>query len=196
MMPKFLLLLLLSAGFGLMAQSDTTLQSFNLDRNLINRDGMTILASWSVLNMAWSISQLNSPDPLKQSYHQMNLGWNAVNLAIAGFGLYNALYPDVDLNTWASIDEQAAIKRIFAVNAALDIAYIAGGFYLREYARRASNFDRYEGFGRAVIVNGGFLFAFDVLMYWAHHLHEAKVLLPLMEHLQIGPQGISLQWQF
>lgn len=196
MTRRLLLFLFLTLSLGLMGQNDSTLLAFNLDRNLINKEGMTILASWSVLNMAWSIAQLNNQDPIKQSYHQMNLGWNAVNLAIAGFGLYDALYSGGALSTWETIDAQASIKRIFGVNAALDVAYVAGGFYLREYARRSSNFDRYEGFGRAVIVNGAFLLAFDVLMYWAHYNHEGEALIPLMEHLKLSPQGLYFQWRF
>ncbi len=172
------------------------LVDFNLERNKLNQKGMTVLASWSVLNIAWSSTQLNNSDPLKQSYHQMNLGWNAVNLVIAGFGIYQAHKFSGDLTVWQSLEEQASIKRILAVNAALDLAYVASGFYLREYAFRADNFARYEGFGRAVIVNGAFLFGFDVLMYWVHHQHELKDLVPLMESLQVGPQSVGIRLSF
>lgn len=172
------------------------LHDFDLQRNELNRKGMILLASWSVANIAWSASQLSQSNSLKQSYHQMNLGWNAVNLVIAGFGLYQAYNPETGLSLWQSLDEQAKIKRILAVNAALDLAYIAGGFYLREYAKSSSNFNRYEGFGRAVIVNGAFLFGFDVLMYWMHQNHENSVLAPLLESLNMGPNGLGLKIQF
>lgn len=173
-----------------------SLRDFNLDRNKLNQKGMTVLASWSVMNIAWSSTQLNNSDPLKQSYHQMNLGWNTVNLVIAGFGIYQAHKFSGDLSLWQSLEEQASIKRILAVNAALDLAYVAGGFYLREYANRADNYARYEGFGRAVIVNGAFLFGFDLIMYWLHHQHELKELMPLMENLQLSPQSVGIRLKF
>ncbi len=157
---------------------------------------MTILASWSVLNMAWSATQLRSNNGIAQSYHQMNLAWNGVNALIAGFGLYQSYNFQIESNLWSSLDEQATIKRVLAVNAALDLAYLAGGFYLREYTNRSNNPDRFEGFGRAVIVNGAFLFTFDLLLYWAHRQHELRDLVPLMQNLQLGPQSIGLRFQF
>lgn len=172
------------------------LMEFNLERNSLNRQGMTILASWSIASIALSSTQLRSQNSISQAYHQMNLGWNLVNLSIAGFALYQSYHFNADLGLWESLQEQASIKRILAVNAALDVAYIAGGFYLREYARRADNYDRFEGFGRAVIVNGAFLFSFDLLMYWAHHNHELRELAPLLNKLHISPQGLGFKFSF
>lgn len=197
MFNRTLLVIFCLLSFSLVAQEATPLlQDFDLQRNELNRKGMTVLASWSIANIAWSVSQLSQSNTLKQSYHQMNLGWNAVNLVIAGFGLYQAYNPELGLSFWQSLDEQAKIKRILAVNAALDLAYIAGGFYLKEYAKSSSNFNQYEGFGRAVIVNGAFLFGFDVLMYWVHQNHENSILVPLLESLNMGPNGIGLQIRF
>ena len=194
MFNRILLTIFCLISFSLVAQEAAPiLQDFDLQRNELNRKGMTVLASWSIANIVWSASQLSQSNTLKQSYHQMNLGWNAVNLVIAGFGLYQAYNPELSLSFWQSLDEQAKIKRILAVNAALDLAYIAGGFYLKEYAKSSSNFNRYEGFGRAVIVNGAFLFGFDVLMYWVHQNHENAILVPLLESLNVGPNGLGLQ---
>lgn len=192
----FLTLLLCLAIPELWSQSLEPLATFNLERESLNQQGMLILGSWSVANMTWSAFNLNHSNDLNRAYHQMNLGWNAVNLAIAGFGYYQSLNPE-SLNLATSIDAQEGIKRILAVNAGLDLAYIASGFYLRERAKnRPEEFDRWEGFGRAVIVNGAFLFAFDLILYWVHQSHGAEALSPIIQGLQLGPNGLGLQIKF
>ncbi|MEE4311402.1 MAG: hypothetical protein V2J62_05985 [candidate division KSB1 bacterium] len=49
----------------------------------------------------------------------MNIAWNAVNLAIAGFGLYGALIPDQGLTPFESIQQQNSIEKILLFNAGL-----------------------------------------------------------------------------
>lgn len=171
------------------------LVDFNKERLSINKQGMQILGAWAVASMALSASQLRK-EPLQQAYHQMNLGWNTVNLAIAGFGLYQSLNAATDLSLSESLQEQISIEKILAINAALDVAYMAGGFYLREYANRSDNPQRYEGFGRAVIVNGAFLFAFDVIMYWVHKQHFNQELLPLLEGLSVSSEQVGIRIRF
>lgn len=183
--------------FTLSAQEQVNwLANFNLERQKINEQGMLILGSWSIANMAWSAFNLKRGNGLQQSYHQMNIGWNAVNLAIAGFGFYQS--QDVQsLSLVESWEAQESIKRVLAVNAALDLAYVASGFYLRERAKnKIAEFDRWEGFGRAIIVNGAFLFTFDVILYWVHQHHGASAFLPYLENLQLGPDGIGLRLKF
>jgi hypothetical protein len=191
------LLLLLLFGFGLNAQlNPNLLTDFNLERENLNQQGLSILASWSVLNMAWSVFNLRSGDPTNQAYHQMNFAWNTVNLAIAGFGSYQSLHALGDLSLLSSLSEQAKIKRILAVNAALDLTYMLGGVYLREYAKSSDKANRFEGFGRAVIVNGAFLFVFDVILYFVHDRHEIRDLLPFLQQINLGPNQIGLRIHF
>lgn len=173
-------------------------EEFNLGRLERNRHGMLILGSWAASNMAISALALRSPrSGIAESFHQMNIGWNAVNLIIAGFGYYDAQQSESLLTLSESLQEHEKIKQILLFNAGLDLAYIAGGFYLRERAKSdLENSDRWEGFGRAVIMNGAFLFSFDLIKYILHQRAGASDLYPLLEKLQVGPQGVGFIWQF
>lgn len=186
-------LLLVITCCSLSAQEEMPwLQNFNIERQSINEQGMLLLGSWSISNIAWSAFNLSNSNGLKQSYHQMNLGWNAVNLAIAGFGYYQSQNLE-SLSLLDSWEAQESIKRILAVNAALDIAYMAGGFYLRERAKnRPTEYNRWEGFGRALIVNGAFLFTFDLILYWVHQQHGSSDLMPYLENLHVSPNRLGI----
>jgi len=72
----------------------------------------------------------------------------------------------------------------------LDIAYMAGGMYLKERGFRL-NKDRFIGFGKSIIFQGAFLFTFDAMMYTFHAVH-AKELPALVQHLSIQPNGFSM----
>lgn len=195
---KLLLLsLLLVLSFGISAQdSSNWLAEFNQDRLSLNRQGMLVLGSWSIVNMTWSAFNLKHPNGLNQAYHQMNLGWNAVNLIIAGFGYYQSQSIE-SLSLLDSWQEQESIKRILAVNAALDIAYMAGGFYLRERAKNeADKYNRWEGFGRAIIVNGAFLLSFDLIMYWLHASHGSADLIPYLQNINVNAEGVGIRLNF
>ncbi len=195
---QFTILLSLIMGLALNAQIDSrqTLADFDAARLNLNKQGMQILGAWALLNIGWSASQLGQSNSIKQSYHQMNIGWNAVNLAIAGFGYYQSIQGLEWLSISESLQEQYAIEKILAVNAALDLAYVAGGLYLKEYARRQDNPGRFDGFGRAVMVNGAFLLTFDIIMYWVHKHHFNQDLLPVLDNLRLGPQQVGLQINF
>lgn len=185
-------LLFLLCSFLLAAQSPSLFE-FNSRRLDINQAGMQVLGGWALLNMAWSASQLNSADPLKQSYHQMNLAWNGVNLAIAGFGWYQSQQNQEIWTLVESLSEQNKIERILAVNAALDVVYIMGGLYLQEYANRNENPSRFKGFGRSIIVNGAFLLGFDLIMYYLHHQHQLEALLPILDKVQISSSSVGVR---
>lgn len=197
MQKLFYLLVFFGLSLNLSAQLDSShLLDFDLNRLAINRNGMTVLGTWAALNIGWSLTQVQHSNPKTQAYHQMNAAWNLVNLGIAGFAWYQAgIEPGIgSLST--SLEAQYSIEKILAVNTALDFAYILGGLYLQEYANRQDNVARYQGFGQAVIVNGGFLLVFDLSMYLIHRYHFNTELKPLLEAVSIGPNGIGLNWTF
>ena len=95
----------------------------------------------------------------------MNLAWNSVNLVIAGFGYYNALNAGSDLTLLETFAEQKGIENILLLNAGLDVGYMLGGLYLLERSKNVGKRqDILKGFGQSIILQGGFLFAFDVIM--------------------------------
>ena len=57
-------------------------------------------------------------------------------------------------------------EKSFLFNAALDVAYMTAGFWLIDASNyRADDADRFRGFGQSLILQGGFLFVFDLIMH-------------------------------
>ena len=187
---------LLFIGIYASAQSKGDLLNFNEQRLDYNQKGMLILGSWALGNMALSSFKLQSANAETKAYHQMNLAWNAVNLAIAGFGYYGSISASADLSLTESILEQNKISKILLFNSALDLGYMVGGAYLMERAKQSDQSARLSGFGKAVIVNGAFLLVFDSIMYYMHASHESSVLIPILEKVQIGSNSFGFRWQF
>lgn len=151
---------------------------------------MLILGTWAVGNMVWGGIGASQTTGEIKAFHQMNLYWNSVNLLIAGFGYWQATKETPGTEFWATMEAQQGIEKVLLVNAALDVAYIAGGLYLKERGFRTDN-SKLVGFGKSVILQGAFLMVFDGIMYGFHHVH-AKELPELVQNLSLGPTGFSL----
>jgi hypothetical protein len=100
-----------------------------------------------------------------------------VNLSLAGFGLYGAFRADpAEFNASASVREHYNLQKLLLLNAGLDVAYMAGGLYLIERAKNSeSNADLLNGFGRSVIMQGGFLLLFDAVLYLIHQSNGRRL---------------------
>lgn len=88
------------------------------------------------------------------------------------------------------MEAQHSIEKILLFNAGLDLAYVAGGFYLKERGLRTDN-SKLIGFGKSVILQGAFLLAFDGVMYGFHQTH-LKELQEIMQNISLGPTGFSM----
>lgn len=134
----------------------------------LQKKGMIILGSWATLNLisgstGYFLSENNS-----KYFHQMNAGWNIVNLGIAGFALYSLSHTDPNSFSYpAAISELQSLDKILLFNAGLDVGYIAAGAWLWERGLR-KNSNRLEGYGKSLIIQGGFLLVFDVVLYLIH----------------------------
>lgn len=123
-----------------------------------------------------------------------------VNLVIAGFGYYNALNAGSDLTLLETFAEQKGIENILLLNAGLDVGYMLGGLYLLERSKNVSKRqDMLKGFGQSIMLQGGFLFAFDVIMVIVHR-NNWKSFTPIidsmiMENGKVGLQ-MGLHWTF
>ncbi|NJN78004.1 MAG: hypothetical protein HC803_06435 [Saprospiraceae bacterium] len=73
----------------------TDLTQFNELRLETNTKGLTILGTWAFGNLTVGSIMASRTEGETKYFHQMNAGWGAINLAIAGFGYYTALYTDV-----------------------------------------------------------------------------------------------------
>lgn len=187
-----LILFFFLIALPLMAQEIPALTDFNQTRIDYNQKGMLILGSWAVGNMVWGGIGASQSSGEVKAFHQMNVYWNAVNLAIAGFGYWQATKEVPDNDFWATMEAQQSMEKILLVNAALDVAYMAGGLYLKERGMRKDN-DRLIGFGKSVILQGAFLMAFDAVMYGFHHAHAGE-LPELVQNISLGPTGFSIKF--
>ena len=172
------------------AQDIPQLQDFNQTRIDYNQKGMVILGSWAVGNMVWGGIGASQTTGETKAFHQMNLYWNSVNLIIAGFGYWQATKETPGTDFWATMEAQQKMEKILLFNGGLDLAYIAGGFYLKERGLRNEK-DQLVGFGKSVILQGGFLLAFDAVMYGFHQTHS-KELQEIMQNVSLGPTGFSM----
>lgn len=161
----FLILLLQWRVLSLpaLAQNSVSLELFNATRLEYNMHGMLILGSWALLNLlVGNFLGIRSRGRL-QAFHQMNVYWNLVNLVIAGIGFWQASEVGVVLNFWEVLSAQQSIEKVLLFNTALDLAYLAIGFFLMERGYRLEK-DRWIGFGKSIILQGAFLFLFDGIL--------------------------------
>lgn len=186
-----LLLLFFLGSIPLLAQEIPALSEFNQTRLDYNRQGMMILGSWAIGNMVWGGIGASQSTGETRAFHQMNLYWNSVNLLIAGFGYWQATKETPGTDFWATMEAQHGIEKILLLNGALDLAYMAGGLYMKERGLRKDNV-QLIGFGKSIILQGAFLLAFDGVMYGFHNAH-AKELPRLVQNISLGPTGFSMR---
>jgi len=167
MKQSLLILSLLIIGVLPIFGQDSGMTDFYINSNQINTSGMYVLGGWAVANIAGgAIGWANSNGSAKY-FHQMNVFWNTINLGIAGFALYSNLNTGISL---LSADEMLAkhvkTENLYLINAGLDVVYIGTGFLLKHLSNKNLNKqDLLEGYGNSVILQGGFLMAFDLIMW-------------------------------
>ncbi len=159
----FLLLLLGILSLPAMAQDSAAMEVFNFTRLEYNRQGMLILGSWAVLNLLVGTIRSFQTRGQVQAFHQMNAYWNLVNLGIAGYGFWQASQVSLMVNFWEVLTAQQQIEKVLLFNAALDLGYMAVGFFLIERGLRLQK-ERWIGFGKSILLQGAFLLLFDGIL--------------------------------
>jgi hypothetical protein len=179
------------------AQTDSRLTDFNAERLQKQKVSMMILGGWAVGNIALGATLASQRDGEDRYFHAMNAGWNLVNLGLATAGYLSAVKADPSaLSLYESINEQHSIQKIFLFNAGLDVGYMLGGAYLMERAKNTENKpERLRGFGKSIVLQGAFLFAFDLGAYYWQASGNSD-LQPLLEGLSFSGNGVQLRLQF
>ena len=171
---KFIIFTLFLAAFALQAQD---LTSFNQARLKKDQHLMLSLGAWAGANItAGAIGWATVQQPELKAFHQMNVMWNAVNLGLAVPGYLRARNTKALLGLSQTLSEQQKTERIFLFNTGLDVAYITAGFLLQSMAlNQQAKADQLNGFGKGLILQGSFLFAFDLTAFAIHHRHGKQV---------------------
>lgn len=179
----------------LTAQStEPDLISINEDRISLNKNGMLVLGGWAVTNIAIGGIAMTQTSGSVKYFHQMNAAWNSVNLAIAGFGYAGARGMDSDISFGETLGEFHSLERILLFNAGLNVGYMATGAYLWERGIRTDS-NRLRGYGQSMILQGGFLFVFDLTLY-ALSRSQSSPFLEMMDQFQVSASGVSMRISF
>lgn len=180
------------AAAPLFAQ-DLDLSAFNSDRLVRTRNSMMVLGVWASANIAVGAIGMGRAQGEQRAFHQMNLGWGVINLGLAASGFWTATQTDpASFDLYQTTLQHYRMQKILLFNAGLDVAYMAGGLYLMERAKTApKNQERLRGFGKSVVLQGAFLFVFDIgAAIYLGGLE--KQLPPFFENTSIGFDGQSL----
>lgn len=148
--------------------------SYHRRRITLDLGGMSTLTTWSLLNIAGgTVGNFTTTGPTRY-FHQGNAMWNSVNLVLGVVGLINATRArkrPIDLTAGRLQSHRSQLA--FIINAGLDVLYVSTGAVLWKLGPTAQNPalpDRLVGYGQALVLQGAFLFAFDVGMAAAHQL--------------------------
>lgn len=123
-----------------------------------------VLLSWAAASLATGIALSRREDEFRRGVGEQFAGWGIVNAAIAIFGQRSANkrrnMPEA--NTPETLSrEKTKLARLLWINTGLDVFYILGG---RLAVRtRGETDDRWRGRGWGIIIQGGFLFVFDLV---------------------------------
>ncbi len=169
-------------------------ESFYSTSQGTTRNAMFLLAGWSIANLSLgSYGWINYSGSQKYS-SQMNTLWNVVNLGIASYSILSNT-PGVyeNMTHTEMLKEHMNMEKLLLINAGLDVLYIGGGLFMNyRSARSEKNKDLLKGYGQSVILQGGFLLAFDMIFYII--LRQQR--MDFFNHIQVHPNGISLNFTF
>jgi hypothetical protein len=174
----------------------STFQTLNTQRIHTNKTGMTILATWGTANLISGIAgTLSAKEAGWKKFHQMNAIWGGINLGIAAAGYIGARREEnITYSSTDALRRHKGIKRLFLINAGLDVLYIGTGTYLTEHAKHtSSDAATYQGYGRSLILQGAGLLVFDISMFLAHN-NSSKTWYKALQGLCITGNGLS--WHY
>ncbi len=131
------------------------------------------LALWSVLSLVASALMLLLAARPEHKGHKRNLwrgaasqfaGWGAIDLGIALLGMASAKKQAASPDAHAPEQQlrgHANLRKILWINTGLDVGYVSGGLALARTIGKSNPFWRGTGWG--IVLQGCFLFIFDLL---------------------------------
>ena len=167
---SFILIVSLLFIYNVTHAQDSVYVTLDKQRRNLNLNGMVVSGAWSLAHAGWSSYSLFQKNDLRsESFHQMNLSWSAINLVIFSLGARESYskknYP---ANLAEALKNHAKNRKIFKLNAFLDLVYIAGGasMILLSNSKNEETNQRLQGFGSSILIQGTYLLGFDSFMYF------------------------------
>lgn len=187
-MKNYIVLLLILICSTKIFSQQNSLNLYNKEREKLSKTGIKILATYSAANIIYGSIAAGQATGRNKYFHEMNAIWNGITLGITGIGLLTAK-KEGELTYSASLKKQGKIEKLFLFNAGLDIAYVAGGAFLKEKSKtNIKNSAKLRGYGESVMLQGGILFLFDGIMYALHNKH-GKILNKMGENINFSTTG-------
>jgi len=194
-----LLFLILLAGYGTALTQDQSALAGEWQQDLaqMQRTGMIVLGSWAVGNMAVGGIGMAQTQGVPHYFHQMNLLWNTVNLGIAVGGYLGAASMDPVTGSVEVLSQYNQFSKILLLNTGLDVAYVMTGLYLRERSGNVSKHSRrLKGYGNSLMLQGGFLLAFDLVLDLINEQAIREMLSAGSFQVAMTPAGMGVQLSF
>lgn len=197
-MQKILLMICLAAGSLQTFSQKVDLVKFEKERVRYSKNTMVVLAGWSAANLIGSGIATNTRNKEMRYFHQMNVMWGGINLAIAGLGYWGANKEKIDNPTLESaMKHQKRIEKTYLINAGLDVVYVGAGLIMNKTSDNQKSPEKFKGYGNSIMVQGGFLLLYDAVMYAIHRKH-GKQLKGFNDKVTFnaGPGAVSLTYNF
>lgn len=122
------------------------------------------LLAWAGFSIAVGAALAAQKSPFLQGFGAQFAGWGAVDALIALIGARSSgrKQQAADAHAPATLAaETRKLRRLLWLNTGLDVLYVLGGYRLAR--GRGATDDAWRGHGWGIIVQGGFLFWFDLL---------------------------------
>lgn len=148
-----------------------------LRRRKLDLVGSSVLLGWAVGNVAvGAVGWATAEEPEWVAFHQMSIAWNGINLGLAIPGLVNGLREPRERDLGGLLRAGSNSRLVYGINTGLDVGWILGGALLWQHGEAADD-PLFVGFGRSVVVQGGFLLLFDAVMTALHGREQRRFLL-------------------
>ena len=166
--------------------------AFNRARIDHQRTAMYTLGGWAVLNIGAGLALRTNTQGVDRKFHEMNAIWNVVNLGIAGLGYLSVAREDpTALGLFDVTAKHYSFQKVLLFNAGLDVGYVLGGLYLNERARRpGADSSLLRGYGRSIMLQGAFLFVFDLVNFFIADGRDEQL------NLLLSGDGLELSRRF
>lgn len=197
MKKTFMLFCLLTFSALAFAQKIDLLK-FEKERTRIQKNSMIALAGWSVANIVVSGIATDTRNKEMRYFHQMDVMWGGINLAIAGLGYLGASKEKINNPVLADVlKHQNRVEKTYLINAGLDVVYVAAGLFMNKTSDNQKKPEKFKGYGNSIMLQGGFLLIYDAINY-AIHKNHGKQLNGMTDKVSLngGPGSVSLVYNF
>ncbi|MFN8276617.1 MAG: hypothetical protein U0T84_03970 [Chitinophagales bacterium] len=195
---SFLLLVCLWHTSGLLGQiliPESERTSFFTEEQRLSRNGMIALTTWGSANVISGAVAAPLTSGSWRYFNLMNIAWGAANVGIGVPALIIGARDKSVPGSGNLLRKQQRRKELFLINGALDFAYLGAGAALWGFSNRTKQPLMMTGFGQSLLVQGGWLLAFDWTMYLLH-AHHGRILDRYLTGLSYTGTGFRYQLAF